>query len=128
MFVAWPVAAGAFEPLTEEELDRTVASGLEALAASETAFRQEDASEVTEDAGDELSDSTQEEITLVAYRQALPIVMSRMTNSNRGPLGRHGSYSLSPVSATRSQKSPVSAPILRLGPFPRPNLPLFLGR
>jgi len=121
-----PVAVGAVEPLTEEELDRTVASGTEALPATDVEYRQvEQASEPSEDG---TTDDADEDITLVAYREALPIVMSRMTNSARGPLGRHGSYSLSPLSATRGQKPPTSAPVLRLGPFPRPNRPLFLGR
>ena len=123
----WSVAPWAFEPLTEEELDRTVASGLEAAPKSDFPQTVQYPAAAAEDLDEELSDS-EEEVTLVAYRQALPIVMSRMTNSNRGPLGRHGNYSLAPVSATRAQKAPAGAPVLRLGPFPAPNLPLFLTR
>ena len=103
--LAWSAAPLAFEPLTEEELDCTVASGLETVSTSD--LRQEDpyASEVIED-GQELSDA-EEEVTLVAYRQALPIVMSRMTNANRDTLGRHGSYSLSAVSGNGGQMAPA---------------------
>lgn len=127
-----PIALFAFEPLSEEELDRTVASGMEAPVADQRESRgaiaprelREDG--VTTTGEDELSDP--DEATFVAYREALPVVMSRMTNTPRGPLGAHGSYSLAPVVVVRDQRPPTNVPVLPLGPLPRFNPPLFLGR
>lgn len=114
----------ALEPLSEEELDRTVASGLELPAAgARPGAPGEDG--VSGSREDDSADS--DEVSFVAYREALPVVMSRMTNTPRGPLGAHGSYSLSPLSVVREQGT-IEVPILQLGPLPPFTPPIFIGR
>lgn len=132
--LVFPVGLLAFEPLSEDELDRTVASGMEAPvpmqrigpAKGATADRktETDGVRVVED---ETSDA--DDVTFIAYREALPIVMSRMTNTPRGPLGAHGSYSLAPIVVVRDQGPPANLPVvLPLGSLPTLNPPLFIGR
>lgn len=120
----------ALEPLSEEELDRTVASGLELPAADQRARSLQGTRPAGEDsvpASREDESSEGDEVSFVAYREALPVVMSRMTNTPGGPLGAHGSYSLSPLSVIREQGT-IQVPVLQLGPLPPFNPPIFIGR
>lgn len=118
----------AFEPLSEEELDRTVASGLELPAAGPLqGIRPNAPGEDGVSGAREDDSSDSDEVSFVAYREALPVVMSRMTNTPRGPLGANGSYSLSPLSVVREQGT-IKVPVLQLGPLPPFNSPIFIGR
>jgi hypothetical protein len=137
--VLLPTQLLAFEPLSEDELDRTIASGMEPARPVDTSTRRSQinaqgasvvstnvGSETTEENAESDASEPEEEFALVAYREALPIVMNRMTNANRGPLGRNGDYSLSPLEAVRADKLPVGPVLLRLGPLP--SRAAFFGR
>jgi len=138
-----PTLPFAFEPLSEDELDRTIASGLEPARAVETPTRysavdarpgtsvvsttvESETTELEPLAAEDDASEPEEEFTLVAYREALPIVMNRMTSANRGPLGRNGNYSLSPLEGNRADKLPLSPASLRL--ISLPSRAAFFGR
>lgn len=133
-----PILSFAFEPLSEDELDRTIASGVEPARKVATPARHSEVdahpgtsvisrveSETSGDdalAAESEASEPEEEFTLVAYRDALPIVMKRMTSVNGGPLGRNGSYSLSPLEGAR--KLPVSPVFFKI---PLPSRAAFFG-
>lgn len=104
-----PAGIPAFERLTEEELDRTIASGVEPRPADE---RDESPPRERENS------ESEEEFTLFAYRGVLPIVMHHMTSTSSGPLGRNGRYALSPLDTAQTRKLPTVGVVLRLGPLP----------
>ena len=126
------------EPLSEADLDRTVASGYEhatplVRAIPDTVRPQPSAERpgvVAADHGEEADEdnpSPEGEFSLVAYRSVLPVVMKRMTSSNNGPLARNGRYSLSPVPVTRQR--PTVIPIdVRLIPHIAPSAPVGFRR
>ena len=128
------------EPLSEQELDRTIASGYEpgltvvgTTAGPNTAGSPQPSSEGPSDSKEEVateadSQSSEAEFSLVAYRSVLPIVMKRMTSANNGPLAANGNYSLSPVIGTPVRPTVMPTIDLKLIPRVSPSRPVFFGR
>jgi len=129
------------ELLSEKDLDRTIASGYDptvtvldsdAGAAAAVSTQPSAAGPTVAEANDNeelgTAEDSEAEFSLVSYRNALPIVMKRMTGTNNGPLAANGRYSLSPQTETRVR--PLVAPTidLRLVPRPSPSRPAFFGR
>lgn len=133
----------AIEPLSEADLDRTVASGFEPTmtlvdpTTSHTADRAESIARSSvpgakqkEEAleADEDAQTSEGEFSLVAYRSALPVVMKGMTGANNGPLAANGRYSLSPLTGSPARPTKVPTIDLRLAPRLAPSRPVFFGR